>query len=416
MMFAMTAAADDRVHLLSPAGFQAGVAACGIKASGRPDVALLVADAPVACAAAFTTNKMAAAPIVVGREHAAAGRLRAIVVNSGNANAATGPRGVADARRMCRLAADAVGCLEEQVLPSSTGVIGRMLPMDKLAAGIADAAANLGDSAEHAAAFAGAILTTDAGPKTAATTFKLGRETVTLAGVCKGAGMIGPDLVVAKSRPKQATMLAYFTTDAATTPASLRKLLGPAVGRTFNRTSVDGHTSTSDTAVLLASGRGARIGSTGDAATFLAALTDVAGDLARQIARDGEGATKLVTIRVTGAASERDADAIARTIGASPLVKTAIHGGDPNWGRVVSAAGYAPAKFDPDAATLKIQGKAVFRRGRPAKYDAATVSAAMRDAEDVTLHLECGLGEAAAEHWTCDLSREYIRINADYTT
>lgn len=407
------------LHLLSPKGFRAGGVYAGIKTRPTNDVGLLVCDAPSpAAAAAFTTNKVYAAPVAVGRQHVADGRLRAVVVNSGNANACTGRRGLADAKEMCRLAAAQVGCRPADVLPSSTGIIGHMLPMEKVSRGIVEASLHLGSSEEHALAFGDAILTTDTRRKAAAATVKIGRDVVTIAGICKGAGMIGPRLALGSSagRAKHATMLAYLTTDAVVSAAALRKLLSPAVERSFNSVTIDDHTSTNDTAALIASGAGgAKINSIPAAKKFLAALTDVCQSLAKQIAADGEGATKVVRIDVSRAKSDRDAALIARAIANSPLVKCAMHGNDPNWGRIVSAAGLCGAAFDPDKATLALQSVPVFRRGQPAAFDPAAVSTSLA-ATEVVVALDCGLGKASATVWTCDLSEEYVGINADYHT
>jgi len=402
------------LHLLSPAGFRAGGVHAGLK-KRKADVGLLVCDRLASAAAVFTTNRVFAAPVKIGREHIAGGRLRGVVVNSGNANACTGKQGERDALRMCELAAEAIGCEAQQILPSSTGIIGHLLPMEKLERGIRAAGAALGSSLEHAHAFAEAILTTDLVRKTAATRLKIGRQTVTLAGVCKGSGMIGPRMAL-PAKGLHATMLAYLTTDAAISPALLRRLLAPAVDRSFNAVTVDDHTSTNDTAAILASGAsGAKINTPALARKFLAALEDVCQSLAVQIARDGEGATKVVKIHVTKAASDAAAQAIARAIANSPLVKCAMHGNDPNWGRIVSAAGLAGVPFDPDKAVLTLQGTRVFQRGRPLAFDAAKVSKAL-DSTDVRVELNCNLGRSEATVWTCDLSRQYITINADYHT
>lgn len=407
-----------QLHLLSPLGFRAGAIHAGIKRRKTPDVALLVCDRNATAAAVFTTNKVFAAPIKVGREHIRDGRLRGVVVNAGNANACTGKQGEKDARRMCQLAAEAIGCESGDILPSSTGIIGHLLPMDKIERGIRGAAEFLGDSEEHALRFADAILTTDLVRKTAATTFKIGRQTVTLAGVCKGSGMIGPRMALPGKEhlPLHATMLAYLTTDAAISAAALRKLLGPAADRSFNAVTVDDHTSTNDTAAILASGAsGAKINTAAAEKKFLAALDEVCQSLAYQIAKDGEGATKVVKIVVTKAKNPAQAHAIARAIANSPLVKCAMHGNDPNWGRIVSAAGLCGAAFDPDKAVLTLQGTKVFQRGRPLPFDADKVSASLK-APEVVAELNCNLGKADATVWTCDLSREYITINADYHT
>jgi len=397
----------SELHLLSPQGFRAAGVYAGLKTRPAPDVGLLVCDSPAAAAAVFTTNKVVAAPVTIGRRHIAAGRLRGVVVNSGNANACTGKQGLADALRMCRLAGDSVGCAATEFLPSSTGIIGHMLSMEKLESGIPAAAAVLGDTAEHAQLFADAILTTDLRRKAAGAQFKIGSQTIRLAGVCKGSVMIGPRL--------HATMLAYLTTDARISPALLRKLLSPAAEASFNAVTVDDHTSTNDTLCILASGRGGKIDSPRAIRSFTAALNDVCQSLARQIAADGEGATKVVTISVTHAVSAAAAKAMARAIAVSPLVKCAMHGNDPNWGRIVSAAGLAGVPFDPDKCVLNLAGTVVFRSGRPAKFDAAAVSESLKSAE-VHVDLDCRMGRHAATVWTCDLSKEYVTINADYHT
>jgi glutamate N-acetyltransferase/amino-acid N-acetyltransferase len=445
------------LHLLSPAGFRASGVYAGIKSRQAPDVGLLLADAPGASAAAvFTTNRVFAAPVKIGRGHVKSGRLRGVVVNAGNANACTGKQGERDALRMCELAAAVAGggARARDILPCSTGIIGHLLPMDKVERGIVEAGEYLGSSREHALLFADAILTTDLKRKSAAVQFKLGRERVTLAGVCKGSGMIGPRMSLGGApglglkprasrgaaggsraggtgragrgaRPRHATMLAYLTTDARVAPTVLRKLLADATDRSFNAVTIDDHTSTNDTACILASGAsgvtipagsGGGGGSAAAAKKFADALEDVCRSLAYQIAADGEGATKVVAVTVRRAPSEAAARTIARAIANSPLVKCAMHGNDPNWGRIVSAAGLAGVPFDPDRAALKLQGTAVFRAGRPLTFDAAAVSQSLAAAE-VAVDLDCNAGgNASATVWTCDLSKEYITINADYHT
>ena len=428
------------LHLLSPFGFRASGVYAGLKSKHVPDVGLLLNEGPSPTAAAvFTTNKVFAAPIKVGREHIAEsnGRLRAVVVNAGNANACTGRQGEKDARRMCALAAVVADCEEWEVLPSSTGIIGHLLPMEKIERGIREAGEYLGDSLEHALRFADAILTTDLKRKSAAVELKFGKERVTIAGVCKGSGMIGPDLspdgpapaVVAgatakrsagrkAARPKRgghATMLAYLTTDAAIPATDLRKLLASASGESFNAVTVDGHTSTNDTAALLASGATARVDTAERRSRYAAALLEVCQSLAYQIAADGEGATKVVDIRVENAATDADAEAMARAIANSPLVKCAMHGSDPNWGRIVSAAGLAGVPFNPDRCTLRLQGALVFKDGRPVPIDDAKVSASM-NASEVRVLLDCRTGSGSGRCLTCDLSKDYVTINADYHT
>jgi glutamate N-acetyltransferase/amino-acid N-acetyltransferase len=403
------------LHLLSPAGFRAAGVYAGIKTKQAPDVGLLVCDAPSPTAAAvFTTNRVFAAPVKIGREHLAesGGRIRAVVVNAGNANACTGRQGDKDARRMCQLAAGVVGCEDWEVLPSSTGIIGRLMPMEKVERGIADAGKYLGDSLEHALLFADAILTTDTKRKSAAVEFKVGRQTVTLAGVCKGSGMIGPRLAL---KAKQATMLAYLTTDAKAPRPLLASLLAEASEGSFNAVTVDDHASTNDTAAIIASGASGVAVSGRDARKFTDALKDVCRSLAYQIAADGEGATKVVVVRVRGASSEAAAHTMARAIANSPLVKCAMHGNDPNWGRIVSAAGFSGADFDPAKCTLTLQGTVVFRNGQPVPFDDAAVSESLR-AKEVVAELHCRTGKAEATCWTCDLSKDYVTINADYHT
>ncbi len=402
------------LHLLSPKGFQAAGVKAGIKASGKPDVGLLVSDAPATAAAVFTTSRVVAAPVIVGRDHIAAGKLRGIVVNAGNANACTGKQGMKDAKTMCKLAGDAIGCDASAILPSSTGIIGHLLPMEKLHTGIPAAAAALGNSEEHALSFMDAILTTDLVRKAAAVEVKIGRDRVVIAGVCKGSGMIGPRMSIAG--PPHATMLAYLTTDAIAPAPLLRRLMGRAADESFNSVIVDDHASTNDTACLLASGAsGVKLNTPAALKKFEAALAEVAQSLAYQIAADGEGATKVVKIIVTGAKTPAAATAIARSIANSNLVKCAMNGNDPNWGRIVSAAGYAGVPFDPDKSTLKLQGTVVFRNGQPVKFDAIKTSESLKE-EEVVAELSCGLGKGGATVWTCDLSKEYVTINADYHT
>jgi glutamate N-acetyltransferase / amino-acid N-acetyltransferase len=397
------------LHLLSPRGFRASSAAAGIKRSGKPDVALLLCDTAATAAALFTTNTVRAAPVIVGEKHVAGGILRGIVVNSGNANACTGQRGMRDAIEMCRLAGEVAGTPPRLILPSSTGIIGHFLPMEKIDRGITAAADDLGTSAKHAQAFSAAILTTDKVPKGAAVRFRVGKELVTLAGVCKGSGMIGPRLGL------HATMLAYLTTDAQIPAGILRRLLAAATEQSFNAVTVDDHTSTNDTVAILASGLTAKIDSSRAQEPLAKGLLEVCQSLARQIAADGEGATKLVRVDVSGARTQADAKAMARAIANSPLVKCAMNGNDPNWGRIVSAAGMCGAHFDPQKSSLRLQGALVFRRGQPAAFDAGRVSRALAK-KDVVVDLQCGSGKASATVWTCDLSREYVRINADYHT
>lgn len=399
------------LHLLSPKGFQAAGVYAGLKSKPINDVGLLISDKLATAAAVFTTNKVFAAPVKIGKKHIAGGKLRGVVVNSGNANACTGKRGEVDAVNMCKLAGGHIGADPHTILPSSTGIIGRHLPMDKVSSGIIAAQRMLGNSAEHATAFGDAIMTTDLRRKSASASFKIGREKIVLAGVCKGSGMIGPRLAL-----PHATMLAYLTTDAQISPAVLRKLLERSADVSFNNVTVDDQASTNDTCCILASGASdVKVASAAEVKSFSAALVEVCQALAYQIAADGEGATKVIEVIVRNATTEAAAKAIARSIANSPLVKCAVNGNDPNWGRVLCAAGMAGVAFDPEKAKLLLQGTTVFEKGGPTRFEAAKVSQAMH-AEKVVLDLNCRLGKAIATCWTCDLSKEYVTINADYHT
>jgi glutamate N-acetyltransferase/amino-acid N-acetyltransferase len=403
--------------ITSVRGIKAAALHCGIKESGKPDLALLVSDVPANAAAVFTRNKVVGAPVIVGRQHIRGGVLRACITNSGCANVCTGDRGRRDALEMCTLTATALGkpanVTPRQILPFSTGVIGRFLPMDKIRAGIPRAVVALSDSEEAGRAFAEGIMTTDLVPKSASTTLTLGAKRVTVAGHCKGSGMIAPNM-----GPPQATMLAYIATDAAVDRRALAKLITGIADQSFNCVTVDQHTSTSDTFVIMANGLAGNRAITGgpDVQKLAKALLEVSDALARQIARDGEGATKFVIVRVTGAASASDAKRAAEAIANSPLVKTAIHGGDPNWGRFVSAAGYSGAKMRVEKSACKVGRITVFKNGRPTDINLADVETIMKQ-KDVEITVDLGTGGKAAHRlYTCDLSREYITINADYHT
>jgi glutamate N-acetyltransferase/amino-acid N-acetyltransferase len=392
-----------------PSGFRSAATACGLKPSGNLDLGLVWSDMPCAAAGMFTTNRVQAAPVLVCRETlaAAAGRIRGVIYNSGCANAVTGERGLADARRMQSLGARAMGAAPDEALVLSTGVIGRFLDMEKLARGVAtlegpDALRSPGDAAR-------AILTTDTVAKLATAGLSLGNGTVSIAGFAKGAGMI---------HPAMATMLAVVLTDARLEPARLDRCLNSAVARSFNRISVDGDMSTNDTVLALASGASGAPVPDGAEPAFAAALTAVCASLAKQIARDGEGATRLVELRITGAASEPQAHRVGDAIACSPLVKTAIHGNDPNWGRVLAAAGYSGEPIEPERVRLWFGDRddvQLLERGLPLPFDASRASGLLAK-DPAVLHVDLGLGAASAIVWTCDLSAEYVRINADYTT
>lgn len=393
-------------------GFRAAGISAGIKATRKPDIALVVSDTPATAAAMFTQNKVQAAPILVCKEHLrkSGGLVRAIVVNSGCANACTGEVGIADARAMAAETAKLVGCPPDQVLVGSTGVIGVNLPMEKVKAGIPQAFAAL--AASQGPQAAQAIMTTDPFPKESCATITVAGKTVTIGGMAKGSGMIGPDMALALPH---ATMLAYVTTDAAVAVPVLQRALTEVVDDTFNAITVDGDTSTNDTVVLMANGAsGAAIGDA-EYAPFVAALRAVCLELALGIVRGGEGATKLVKVDVTGAASKAEARATAKAIATSLLVKTAIHGGDPNWGRLLAVAGRAGVAFDAGRAKVTIGSIVLFEDGRPYD-DRAPQAAEYLKAADVTVGVHLGAGASSSTVWTCDLSAEYVKINADYRT
>lgn len=393
--------------ITAPMGFSAGAVAAGIKETGKLDVGVLVADQLCTAAAVFTRNRFCGAPVVVGREHMRSGRLRAVVVNSGCSNVATGKRGIADARSMCSRMAEHIDARPADVLPSSTGVIGRFLPMDKLISGIDEAMAGLSSSPAAGRKFARAILTTDTRTKQACERFRVGKTRFTIAGCCKGSGMIAPNM---------ATMLAYLTTDAGLSAAELRPMLRVAADRTFNRVSVDECSSTSDTVAVLANGLAGRLGSAAALKTFAEVLGRVCEDLSYQIVADGEGATRVLEVRVRGARTPADAHAAARAIAVSPLVKTAVHGGDPNWGRIVQALGATDVRFAPEKVTVRLDRTVIFTRGAPApRLDERTLARIMKR-RHVPVVVDLGAGRASDRVLTCDLSKDYVTINADYRT
>ena len=396
--------ADARGAITAPDGFRAASVAAGIKPEGA-DLALLAADRECAAAAVFTLNRAPAAPVIVSREHVTAGRARAVVINAGCANAATGEGGLADAREMAAVTAKALGCRPSDVVVASTGVIGTRLPMDKVRAGIAAAAARL--DRDGGADAARAILTTDTRPKEARVTFPVGGRTVNIGAMAKGAGMIAPNM---------ATMLAFFTTDAAVEARLLGAALREAVGESLNRVTVDGDTSTNDMALLMASGAGSAplIKEPGrDYDSFRAALTETARRIAEMIVRDGEGATRMAEVRVEGARDAADADRVARVVAESPLVKTALHGGDPNWGRILAAAGRAGIAFDVGSVDIFLGDVWVCERGSAREYSEAAAHRAMLE-DPVRIRVRLGAGPAAGWMWTSDFSRGYVDINAHY--
>jgi glutamate N-acetyltransferase/amino-acid N-acetyltransferase len=397
-------AATTPGSITAPLGFRAAAVASGIKPEGL-DLALLAADGDGTAAGVFTTNRAQAAPVLVSREHLASGHARALVVNAGCANAATGERGLADARETARLVAEAVGCRPVEVVVASTGVIGVALPMAALRAGIPKAAAEL--TRDGGALAARAIMTTDTRPKEVTVEFEVGGRTARVGGMAKGAGMIAPNM---------ATMLAFFTTDASVSPPLLRRALVEAAGESLNRITVDGDTSTNDMAVVLASGASgaAPITSEGrDYDLLRAALSRAARALADMIVRDGEGATRIAEVRVEGAATAADADRVARTVAESPLVKTALHGGDPNWGRILAAVGRSGVAVDTDRVDIRLGGVWVAEGGQARAYDEADAHRAMQE-DPVRIRIDLHAGAASGWMWTCDLTRGYVDINAHY--
>ncbi len=390
-------------------GYRFAGARCGLRPDpDRLDLALVVSDGPAAAAGAFTQNRVRAAPVRVCQERLPAEGMRGVVVCSGNANACTGAQGLDDARRMTAVAAEAVGCLPEQMLVCSTGVIGRLLPMDLIAPGIRGAAECLEATPAGFDAVAHAILTTDTRIKTATRTVDVDGVEVRLTGVAKGAAMIGPNL---------ATMLAFVFTDAAVSVADLAALAGRAADQSFNCVSVEGHTSTNDTLLLFANGRAGGAPLQGEAlGLFGDATAAVCGELARAIAADAEGATHLIVIDVEGLRDDDEARRVAKTVAESALVKTAVFGADPNWGRIVSAAGYAGVEFEEEHLSLWLGDLLLYHAGAPQPFDAVAASAYLKREPTIHMRLRFTLGAGRCTFWTCDLTHQYIRLNAEYTT
>jgi glutamate N-acetyltransferase/amino-acid N-acetyltransferase len=407
---------SDLSPFLIPHGFRFGAAKAGLKASGRPDFSLIVADEPASAAAAFTANRVTAAPLIIDKENlrASGGKVRVVAINAGNANCAAGQAGLDAARTTCTAAAEVFCCAPNEVFPSSTGVIGVPLPAEKLVAAMPALAARLGGESDHFTEVAQAILTTDTVEKTAFARVEIedaGGEMreVRIAALGKGSGMIHPQLV------PHATMLVYVLTDADLSPTVLQDYLNPAIELSFNRISVDGDTSTNDTVLLLASGAsgaGIDAGNT----VFAAALTQVCTSLARQIVADGEGLSHLVELRITGAACDADALRVAKAIAHSPLVKTAWAGNDPNWGRLAAAIGYSGAEIDPDLFDISFGELPICRNGgRAHDYDEAAAHAYISQPE-FSISIDLHQGSGSCVFWTTDLTHEYIHINADYST
>ena len=391
-----------------PLGFKFSGVKCGIKDSGALDLAIISTDQNSVAAGVYTQNIVRAASIDWNRAITPSSEFRALVINSGNANACTGEQGVADNQQMAAQVADLIGATAEQVCVLSTGVIGHVLPMKKVAAGIAQAVSEADNSEEKFELASQAIMTTDKGPKTVTRAVAIGDQEVQLASMAKGAGMIGPNM---------ATMLAVVTTDAQLSPDVAQRVLTQAADKSFNRISVEGHTSTNDALLLICTGdSGVEVAQPAQIDQFAVALEQACIELAKQIPSDGEGATHLVSIEIVGTQTDQQADQVARTIAASALVKTAISGADPNWGRIVSAAGYAGAPMDIEQTDLQLNGHYVFRSGQPIEFDEAMISRSMSENFETRIQLKLGSGSGSAMHWTSDLTVDYVRFNSEYTT
>jgi glutamate N-acetyltransferase/amino-acid N-acetyltransferase len=393
----------------APRGFVAAGLASGVKASGKPDLGLLACPTGATAAAVFTTNRIVSAAVQVSREHVKSPKIYGVVANSGNANACTGKTGLGNARKMCALTAGYLGVEPRKVLVASTGVIGHQLPMEKVTRGIEQAVPLLSDSPKGGLAFGNAIMTTDTRLKKAYRELKLGRALVKIAGTVKGAGMIGPNL---------ATTLLFLTTDAALPKPLLGRALKQAIDHSLNRLTVDGHQSTNDTAVLLASGLAGNpplASGSRPYQLFEQALTELCTDLVHQMALDAEGATRMFTVIVKGAATQAEAVEAARAVADYPLFKCAVHGGDPNWGRIICAVGSARVRLNPDKLSCKLDDLYVFRKGTPTNFDPREAARIVSQREH-TITIDLGVGRLSDFYYGCDLSAEYVRINADYHT
>jgi glutamate N-acetyltransferase/amino-acid N-acetyltransferase len=395
--------------ITAPLGFQVAGVRSGMKRSGKFDLGLIYCPTGARAAAVFTTNQIVSAAVEVCRSHVKHARIEALIVNSGNANACTGHQGLNNAIEMCQLTAQHLGAKAGNVLVASTGIIGEQLPMPKLRSGIAVAAGSLSVSARAGLDFAKAIMTTDTRPKQALRQIKISGKQVTLAGTTKGAGMIGPNM---------ATTLCFITTDLAISKPLLGRALRDAIGNSLNKLTVDGHQSTNDTAILMASGLADNRPVTSQCPrykSFARALEDLCDDLARQMALDAEGATRMFKVLVKGAATKAQAAQAARAVADYPLVKCAVHGADPNWGRIVCAVGSTGIKLNPAKLSCKLDRLTVFRNGTPCQFDPKKASAIIRQKEHtITVHL--GAGQHTDFCYGVDLSRDYVRINADYHT
>lgn len=388
-------------------GFKASGIKAGIKKSGKDDLAIIYSEVPATVAGVFTQNLVAAAPVWVSKAVVQNGVGQAIVANAGCANACTGEIGFANAKKMAELTAKELKVKAEEVFVASTGVIGVNLPMDKVESGIKKAATALDDNGSIAAGKA--IMTTDTYPKACSFTFEIGGKEVNIGGIAKGSGMIHPNM---------ATMLCFVTTDVAISHDLLQQALAKVVTTSFNMVSVDGDTSTNDMVLVMANGMAENVMITAEDAdydAFLAALNTVCTELAKLVARDGEGATKFLEVNVKGAESFEDAKKIAMSIAKSPLVKTACFGQDPNWGRIICAAGYAGAKMVPEKTVVSLGDIVVYDQGLGAEFDEDALRDVMAE-HDITINLDLHLGEETATVWTCDFSYEYVKINGEYHT
>ncbi len=405
---------EERAPVVSslPAGFRYSGMTCGIKASGKSDLALFSSDRPGSAAGVFTQNRVCGAPVTVSRSRLPSASVRAVIINSGNSNACTGEPGIRDAEAMTAAVAKELGCESNSVLVCSTGVIGVPLPLERIVNAVPNAVKALNRSSASFLDAATAMMTTDTFPKLTSSVVGLSSGNVHVAGAAKGAAMIAPNM---------ATMLSVIMTDAELSPEQCDLILRHAVERTFNCISVDGHTSTSDTVLLIANGAaGVDCRDSEELHRVRDAVQEVCQYLATQIIRDAEGADHFVTVDVTGLASRQAAFRMAKEIAESPLVKTAIAGGDPNWGRIVSAAGYSGVEFDTAFVSLRINQTEVYRSGVPMRFDAAAVSAVLKSQRDVHIELTVSGGPSSGSEsvrfWTSDLTCEYVRLNSEYTT
>jgi glutamate N-acetyltransferase/amino-acid N-acetyltransferase len=395
--------------ITAPKGFLAAGVHCGVKKSGKPDLALLACPTGATAAAVFTTNRIVAAPVTICKKHVKSPKVYAAIINSGNANACTGAQGLTNAVAMCTTAGGELNINPHNVLIASTGIIGSQLPIRKITIGIKKAAKKLNAGPKAGLDFAKAIMTTDTTCKQAVTTIQISGEKITIAATAKGAGMIAPNM---------ATTITVITTDIAITKPLLTRALKDAVARSFNKLTIDGHQSTNDTAIILASGAAGNRPVTSPCPRykkFAKALTDICADLTRQMALDAEGATRMFTVAIKGAATKADAAKAARAVAGYDLVKCAVHGADPNWGRIICAVGSCGVKLNPQKMSCRIADITVLKNGQAAKFDAKKASKAISQPHH-TITINLGTGKSSDFCYGCDLSEQYVSINADYHT